>query len=136
MADEVLEPGQVSREKLQSLYSRAYVQYKLDQDGDIVVDEVYKFFVMPSAEQETLTFICHFRAAPGKSLAERYEYVNSVNDNLIAIRAFVRENGGLGFDHTILTGGGVTDRQIVMATKEFGRLLQAALRRDTGNVIS
>ena len=71
-----------------------------------------------------------------RGLCASHANAPSVNDDLVLIRAYVRENGNFGFDYYIPVEGGITKRNIVMATRYFASLIGAVIRQDEDDVMA
>jgi len=136
MADEIVHPQDISKEMLHSLFTDAYMDASFDSDGDLMLEERYRLWVLPHPEGSQIRVMSLFRANPSSSLSDRIAFANSVNDDLVVIRAYVREDGSFGFDYYIPVEGGTTKRNIVMATKLFASLLDAVARKDVDDVMA
>ena len=136
MADEIVQPKDISKEMLHSLFTDAYMDASLDSDGDLMLEERHRLWVMPDNDGSRIRLMTLFRANPSSSLSDRITFANSINDDLIVIRAYVREDGNFGFDYYIPVEGGTTKRNIVMATKLFDSLIDAVAREDVNDVMA
>lgn len=136
MADEVVQPEDVSKDMLQELFESAYMETSFDSDGDLRVKETYSFWVLPHNEGKQIRLMSQFRAKPESSLSDRLSFVNTVNEELVVIRASMDEDGDFGFDYYIPVDGGITKRAIVMAAKFFAALIEAAVRKDEKEVVA
>lgn len=135
MSEEILQSSALSRQLLKSVLDAAYMKCSLDKDGDVLIEDKYRFFAFPSVERETIRFVAFFRSNSGSSLVQRHVYANKVANELVGIRVCVDDDGDFRFDYTMLTDGGVTKRQIVMTAKRFATLLQLALQEDKEKVL-
>lgn len=137
MSEEIVTPQTISGEFLHDLLDSAYIENRLDDDGEVQVQERYTFWlrVMPQGKRIKMTAIFGFQSS--STLDERLAYVNQVNDDLIVIRASVplKEPEMLLFDYFYSIEGGVTKRAIVYVVKLFGDLIGAALKNDTNHII-
>lgn len=137
MADEIVHPKDISRDWLYELFSSAMMNVSIDDDGDIRVDETYGCWVFPQQpDGRYIRLMSQFRANEGSLHPERIAFANKINDELRLIRAYVKENGGFGFDYYISVDGGITKRNIVSTTRAFLSLLEAVARFDEDNLIA
>lgn len=136
MADEIVHPKDISGKMLHSLFTSAYMDASLDSDGDLMIKEGFSFWVFPQADGRRIRLMGLFRANSSSSLSDRLVFVNRVNDELVLIRAYLRENGNFGFDYYIHVEGGITKRNIVIATKLFASLIGTAVRKDENDVVA
>ena len=134
--EEVVHPQNISKDMLQSLFESAYMDTSRDSDGDLRVKDGYSFYVFPHKEGNRILLIAGFGAKPESSIADRLSFVNKVNDDLVVIRAYMRDNSNFAFDYSIPVEGGITKRAIVLATKFFAAVLQDALRKDEKGVVA
>lgn len=135
MKDELLYPKDISRDFLRELYDSAYMNVSLDDDGDVCLQENYTCWVFPQSDGRYIRLMSQFLASPGSLLPERHNFVNRINYDLKLVRAYVRENGNLGFDYTIVVEGGITRRNIVVATRLFLSLVDDVGHLDTDDVM-
>jgi hypothetical protein len=136
MADEIVHPKDISRDALYELFNSALMNVSIDPDGDIRVDETYGCWVFPQPDGRYIRLMSQFRANEGASLPDQLAFANKINDELRLIRAYIKENGGFGFDYYIAVEGGITRRNIVSTTRAFLSLLEAVARFDTDNLIA
>src|SRR5262245_17580667 len=101
MADEILHPKDISRDALYELFNSALMNVSIDSDGDIRVEETYGCWVFPQPDGRYIRLMSQFRANEGASLPDQLAFANKINDELRLIRAYIKENGGFGFDYYI-----------------------------------
>jgi hypothetical protein len=106
-----------------------------DDDGDVRVEETYGCWLFPHSEGRYIRLMSQFRPNPEALMPDRLAFVNKVNQEVMMIRAYLKENGGFGFDHTIVVEGGISKRTIVATTRTFLSLLGEATRQDTDDVL-
>jgi hypothetical protein len=137
MADEIVYPQNLTKDMLYTLFDNAYMSVSMDDDGDLKLKEGFNYWVFPEAEGRRIRLMSQFRANPSSSLTDRLTYANKINDDLVVIRAYVRQDSGnIGFDYYITIEGGITKRNIIAATKFFISLVESALRKDEHDVIA
>lgn len=136
MADEIVHPKDISRDWLFELYNSAMMNVSIDDDGDIRVDETYGCWVFPQPDGRYIRLMSQFRPNEGSFPPDRLAFANKINDELRMIRAYIKENGGFGFDYYIPVEGGTTKRNIVSTTRAFLSLLEAVARFDEDNLIA
>lgn len=137
MSDEIVTPQTISGEFLHDLLDSAYIENRLDEDGEVQVLEGYRFWLRVMPQGKRIKMVAVFGFKSDATLDERLAYVNLVNDDLIAIRASVplKDPDMLMFDYFFPVEGGVTKRAIVYSVKMFGELVSAALKNDADNII-
>ena len=132
---EVVQAEALNRELLRALLDAAYLNVSLDEDGDVMVKDNFRFWVMPADNGRWIRLFAQFKGNPEASLGAKLEYVNAVNRDLHVVRAYLRDTGGFTFDQYVQVEGGITRRAIVFAVRGFDNLLKSALDVDTGNVV-
>jgi predicted lipid carrier protein YhbT len=133
--DALVTPETVSKEVLRALFEAAYMETRLDNDGDLVVSERYNVWVLPSPGGSYLRLMAPFRAAEQAEEDAKLRFVNTVNQQLIMICAYVGDGGALFFEHYISVEGGVTKKNIVLTVRKFGTLLAKLGEFDAENVL-
>jgi hypothetical protein len=132
---EMILPDSATKEVLKALLDAAYLNVSLDSDGDIEVNDTYRYWVIPAQNGKWIRLFAQFKGNPDASMATKLEFANVVNRDLHIIRAYLRDTGGFTFDRYIPVEGGVSRRAIVFAVREFDDLLQAALKLDEMNAV-
>lgn len=135
MTDEVVHPKDISPDFLLELFNAAYMNVSFDDDGDVRVEENYGCWLFPQFNGRYIRLMSLFRPNPDALLPERLNFVNKVNDEMVLIRAYLKEDGGFGFDYYIVVEGGITKRNIVTTTRNFLAFLGAVARMDTEDMM-
>lgn len=135
MADDVVHPKDISRDFLYELFNAAFMNVSIDSDGDVRVDDTYGCWLFPHSEGRYIRLMSQFRPNPDALTADRLNFVNRVNDEIKLVRAYLRENGGFGFDYYLMVDGGTTKRNIVNTTRLFLSILEDVAQFDTDNVM-
>ncbi len=136
MEDDLVLPEHVNPEMLRQLFADAYMDATIDKDGDTLIVETYRSYVVPTLEGKWLRVYAVFGANPDAAPDDKLEYSNKVNQDLIIVRAYVEASGRFTFEHYLPIEGGITRKAIVLAVRRFHRLLEAAIRKDDKNVMS
>ena len=135
MTDDLVTPELVSKDMLKTLFTDAYMDTSLDNDGDIVVKDTYRSWVMPNTDGTWIRLYSLFKSNPAASAEDKLAFANRLNDELIILRAWVTDAGGFGFEWYIPVEGGITKKAIVFAVKRFHHLLESAVAKDDKNVM-
>jgi hypothetical protein len=129
MADELITPRELSRESLQALFDAAYLDYRLDDDGDVLVRDGYPCYVLlPDGGESKIRLLAFSDAGAYLPQEEKCALANRINDRYLFIRACVNERGHFEFDYTLLTRGGLTRKHLVGAVRLFQSLVDGAVR--------
>lgn len=125
----------LSKELLASIYDGAFMSTSYDEDGDLKVKENISCFVLPSEKKDRIHFLSLFGFEPSSSEAQRLECVNNINSEYIIVNAYVGTNNTLRFKYDLFIEGGMTKKNIVLATKRFLSIPQAAVQEYGGDIV-
>jgi hypothetical protein len=132
---ELIYPENITKEGLRDLFVQAYMDASLDEDGDVLVKEQYRSYLVPSSDAAWIRLYSPFKANEQAAQEDKLAYVNKINADLIIVRAYVNQNGGFIFEEYLPVEGGITKRALVLATRRFHRMLESAIRADDKNVL-
>ena len=113
----ILQPSDITRDRLRAMFERAGLFLELDKDGDIRVRDTFSAYVMPKAEGKQIRFFSLFNGKASASRAAKERLANKINTTRHQPRACVTADGNFVFDQTMVTEGGVTEDQIVRACR-------------------
>jgi hypothetical protein len=119
MSNDLITPETLSKELLRSIFDAAFMETSWDSDGDLRVKDQISCFVIPSEKKDRIRLISFFGFKKGTAQVQRLECINNINKSYIMVRAIVGGNDSLQFDYDIYVQGGITAKNIVMATKRF-----------------
>ncbi|OEU57250.1 MAG: ornithine acetyltransferase [Desulfuromonadales bacterium C00003096] len=128
MPNTLVTSDNLSKELLASIYDDAFMSTSYDDDGDLKVKEGISCFVLPSEKNDRIHFLSMFGFEPGSSEAQRLECVNNINSEYILVNAYVGTNNTLRFKYDLFIEGGMTKKNIVLATKRFLSIPQSAVQ--------
>lgn len=128
-------PENVTKEGLRDLFVAAYMDASIDEDGDVLVKESYRSYLVPSQDAAWIRLYSPFKGNESATLEDKVTYANKINADLIIVRAYVTDKGGFIFEEYLPVEGGITKRAIVLAVRRFHRMLESAIRADEKNVL-
>jgi hypothetical protein len=132
---ELVYPENVTKEALRDLFVAAYMDASLDEDGDVLIKESYRSYLVPSNDAAWIRLYSPFKGNETATLEDKLAYCNKINNDMIIVRTYVTEKGGFVFEEYLPVEGGITKRAIVLATRRFHRMLESAIRADDKNVL-
>jgi hypothetical protein len=132
---DLLYPENVTKEGLKDLFVAAYMDASLDEDGDVLIKEQYRSYLIPSSDAAWIRLYSPFKGNTEATQEDKLAYANKVNKDLIIVRAYVNDNGGFIFEEYLPVEGGITKRALVFAVRRFHRMLETAIRNDEKNVL-
>jgi len=136
MADDNLTPEALNVPTLKSVFDSAYLETKLDSDGDLMVRDGIWCFVLPTQSKERIQLMVLFGVKDGASRMSRLELTNRINARFAAVRASINDRGSLVLDYYVPVQGGIPRRTVVHATKFFLGASVGAIREcDTEDII-
>jgi hypothetical protein len=134
MSDSILQAGDISPQRLKSIFDAAYFMTEIDTGGDLCLLDKVKVIVKPHMELVWLG--TYFRYANSATPEDRLRFANRVNSRLVFVRAWMHENGVAAFDSAIPVEGGITEKTIVLAVRFFMDQVVAAIHEfDTERTI-
>jgi hypothetical protein len=119
MSDDLVTPENISKELLRSIFDAAFMETSFDKDGDLIVKDQVRCYVYLSEKKDRITLICGFGFKKGIAEVQRLNCVNNINTSYIMVRAASKGNDTLTFDYNIYVPGGISKKNIVLATKRF-----------------
>ena len=134
--DQLVTPDNLSRELLAEVFEAAYLDVSYDSDGDLVVRDGFRIFVLPAKHKRWIKLWALFRSKEGAGHLAKLQFANRVNDELVIVRAAVNGSGGFSFEHYIHVDGGISRKNIVMATKMFMSCVSSVGEKDDADVIA
>jgi hypothetical protein len=132
---ELLYPENITKEGLRDLFVAAYMDASLDEDGDVLVKESYRSYLVPGQDAAWIRLYSPFKGNESATLADKLAWANRINAELIVVRTYVTDKGGFVFEEYLPVEGGITKRALVLATRRFHRMLESAVRSDDKNVL-
>lgn len=137
MSDAIITSDKLSPNMVKAAFDAAYMKTTTDKDGDITVNEGgRRFYVFVNPDKETIRFVSYATGNRHASSQQRLAYANKINTDLVALRAREDNDGDIIYDYTIITDGGITMRQVVMAAKRFAVLLRMATDKDDEHALA
>ncbi|ABB57106.1 YbjN domain-containing protein [Synechococcus elongatus] len=119
LTNDLITSENVSKDLLKAIYDAAFMETAWDDDGDLKINEDIGCSVFISDNQEKITFLRVFRFEEGVSRADRLEFVNRINDKYSFVRAMLTTYDTLAFDHDLFIKGGISKKNLVLATRFF-----------------
>ena len=132
---ELVYPETLTKDSLRDLFLAAYMDASFDDDGDVMVKENYRTYLIPASDAAWIRLYSPFKSNEAATQEDKLAYANKVNSDLIITRAYVTDKGGFIFEEYLPVEGGITKRAIVLAVRRFHRMLDAAVRADEKNVL-
>jgi hypothetical protein len=126
MADELITIENVSKDLLKSIFDTALMDVSFDSDGDILINEQIKCFVILDKEKRRINLLSQFTFKPTAQEYEKLKCANQINERYLIIRAVVHENR-LRFTYDLNLDGGVTHKALVLLVKRFCSIPRAAV---------
>ncbi|RDH86962.1 MAG: ornithine acetyltransferase [endosymbiont of Escarpia spicata] len=119
MSNDLVTSENLSKELLHSIYDAAFMDTSWNANGDLIVKENSKCVVIPSDDNDLLMFLSLYSFKTSSTQMERLECINNMNNGYLMIRARLVPDDMLKIDHHMYLRGGVSKKNIVLATKFF-----------------
>ncbi len=108
----------LSKELLKTLLEDAAFETGTHDDGDVIVNDQIRCFVLPHKDRGTIRLLtgCVFKEEV--PAAARFEAANQINVKFVMVRASV-SGDVLYFDYDLLLNDGISNRGLTLAVKRF-----------------
>jgi hypothetical protein len=123
--DDLLTPANVSAELIKSVFEAAFMDVRIDSDGDVLVKDAVNVFIRVAEKKDRLRLFCLFGFKAGSSTAAQLQCVNLINSEYIMVTASA-QGTKLIFRYDLLLGDGLSKRSLVQAVKMFAGIPQPA----------
>lgn len=134
VTDDLITPDNVSNELLLSLFDAAFMETRVDDDGDIQVLDQCGCWVVPSKEKKRIRLFTFFRFSPSATELQQLTCANEINKSYVIVKTAVGKGGRLTFEHDLSLEGGVTRKAVVLLVKRFCSIPHPAIE-DLGKEI-
>jgi hypothetical protein len=124
----------LSRDLLKSALEDATFNVSLDKDGDLVVSEQIRCFVLPNKERGTIRLMTGFVFKDEVPNVARIEAANQINVKFLMVRASV-SGDVLYFDHDMFLNDGFSRRALALTVKRFCAIPGAAVAECAGALV-
>lgn len=134
MADDMITAENLSRELLKSVFDAAFMDVAFDSDGDIIVKDGCKCYVLPDKDKRRILLLTQFGFKPSADESEKLMCANKINAEYIMVRAYATDKS-LRFTYDIILDGGITRKAFVFAVKRFCTIPHAAVQDHGMNIV-
>lgn len=133
MQDDLVKKENISQELLKSLFEQAFLDVHINEDGDLYIQDRWKIWIDIDESGRYIAYRMYFSINEDRSMQERLEYVNYVNNDLILINT-VAYKDYISFSYFLWIEGGVTVKNVVMAYRIFLSVVEQALAEDKNGI--
>lgn len=135
MPDDLITSDNVSPDLIKAVFDAAFMDARLDDDGEVVVQDAVKVRMRVNEERkDRIRFLTAFKFTSDSSGLARLECANQINAEYIMVCASA-EGDFLFFRYDLLVMGGVTKKALVMAVKRFATIPQQAVADFGKNIV-
>ena len=136
MAEEMITTENLSLDLLKGVFDAAYMDYTMESDKEIRVQEACKVFVLPNLERkDRIRLYAIFGFSDGSRPQERLHCVNKINEEYIMVTACATDNGLLVFRYDLMLEGGLPKKALVHTLKRFAAIPHAAVQDHGGDIV-
>ena len=135
MSDDLITEENITKEMLCSIFDAAFLEFRVDDDGDIVIRERCNIFVFPDRDRKRIRLMTQFGFTPVATMSEKLEAANKINLEYLFVRASVLRDS-LRFDYDIALDNGITKKALVLVIKRFGQIPHAAVQDHAGDIVT
>ncbi|MBU1235304.1 MAG: YbjN domain-containing protein [Gammaproteobacteria bacterium] len=135
MSNDLITPENLTKELLASVYDAAFLETSWDNEGDLRVKEKIACFVLPSERKDRIQLLSIFGFVPSATEAQRLQCVNNINRDYILLTATTGRNDTLQFKYELFVEGGITKKNLVLATRRFLSIPQSAIQDHGADIV-
>lgn len=135
MHEELITAENLSKGALCAVFDAAYLDYRVDDEGDIIINEQCNVYVFPDATKRRIRLVTQFGFVTGTPRSEKLEAANRMNCEYLFIRASVIDDA-LRFDYDIALDHGVTKKGLILMIKRFAQIPYPAVREHAPSIVS
>lgn len=128
---EIFHEDEVNTQNLARLFKRAFIDYSVCDDGDLMVlcEGQYPVVITCEKDLKFLNFMCLLNINEAASAAQKLLFVNNINSGVIFSRfSLVRPNTVMA-DYFLPFEEGIPTFQIVSALKIFSRVVYSSVSK-------
>lgn len=127
---EYIVESEVTPKNIRELFSRAFYNTDLDDDGDVVVNaEPISVFISINKNNRLLKYSTYYRVDETAPLESKLAFVNKMNDDVVLCRFSIPEDheDTLVADYFLPFGESISSFQIVSALRLFALVVVNAI---------
>ena len=127
---EFVEEQDVSKDRIEALFKRAYFKVFRDDDDDLVIDDDLSVFILVQESVKRIRFLALIHANKEIDVSRKLEVVNRINDEYTFCRIYVpiEREDVLGADLELTFEGGIIPLHIISLFRKFMGSVVSGLR--------
>jgi hypothetical protein len=135
MPEEVVQPQDINVKMLKDLFDAAFMNTNYSIEGHLMLNEGFACWVRPSDNGNLIQLMGHFTFNDKEITLKRLEFANRINMQFNFIRALIAP-GAIDLEAFIFVHGGITKKNIFLATKAFISTVPLAFQHcNTDNIL-
>ena len=134
MKDEIISPENVTRDLLMAYFDKAYFKTSLDDKGSFFIQDKFRVYIDISKKKTNITFGVYFTLKEGHLSSEASDYANTINKELLQLKAISGEKT-ITIEHDMWIEGGALVKNIVASYRSFVSQVSAAISKDRNQVL-
>jgi hypothetical protein len=127
---DLVTPESVSKAFLKELFDDALMDVSIDSDGDLVVQEDVRCYVLLSENKDRIRLLTLFGVDENADRLKCLECINAINDEYLLVKAYITSEKTLVFEYDIYLKGGVTRKYLALAVKRFCSIPRKAVNEE------
>ena len=130
-AEEIIPENEVTAPKLMALFKAAFIDCKIDEDGDVRIEEDgIKTFLRVTPGKKVITVFSIWNLKEKASELDKLRLVNKLNDELLLVRFSMPDPKTLWCDYQLRYEKGVYPFQVVTTYRTFLKVVKGAEAED------
>jgi hypothetical protein len=135
-AGDLISPDNLSLDLLKEALDSAMFETSYDEDGDLLVEDGVRCFVLPGEKRDRIRLLTSGREVQeGVARAEALEAANRINDEYFMVRASVTDRNVLFLDYDVFLKHGIGKRSLAWTVKRFCAIADEAIREHASGVV-
>ncbi|HBG61410.1 MAG: hypothetical protein A2Y03_01205 [Omnitrophica WOR_2 bacterium GWF2_38_59] len=134
MQEEIIDQNNVSRDLLMAYFDKAYFQTSLDDKGSLFIQDKFRIFIDIGKKKANITLGVYFNLKEGCLFSDVLEYANTINKELIQIKAIAGEKV-ITIEYDIWIEGGALVKNVMASYRSFVSQVSASIGKDRNQVL-
>ncbi len=131
----MIDQENVSRDLLMGYFNKAYFDTSLDDKGALFVKDKFRVFIdINNKKKSNITFGVYFNIRENCPFGDILEYANTINKELIQVKAIAQEKV-LTIEYDVWIEGGIPVKNVIASYRSFISQVSAALSKDRNRVL-
>ncbi|MFC1844240.1 YbjN domain-containing protein [Thermodesulfobacteriota bacterium] len=134
MSGEMINQENVTQDLLKGYFDQAFFETKIDDKGSMFIQDRFRVFIDINNKKKCVSFSVYFNLKEGCPFKDALEYANTINKELLQIKAIANEKT-LTIEHDMWIEGGLSAKNMFSSYRSFVSQVPAAIGKDRNKVL-